>query len=133
MNQISADYLNEEDREEALWGVAQLWEQAIMRRHLVGGYENMLQLFEEYERFNCDMIVYYDNITCKGSKAITGMIQDIANERGIPLVWISHDLIDPRNIPRSAMRKQFNDFMFTVMGEEPLDASLLDFDDSKGW
>ena len=61
------------------------------------------------------------------------MIQDIANERGIPLVWISHDLIDPRNIPRSSMRKQFNDFMFTVMGEEPLDASLLEFDDSKGW
>ena len=132
-NMSHHEFLCEDDREEALWGVAQLWEQAIMRRHLVGGYENMLELFEEYDRFNCDMIVYYDDITCKGSKSMTGMIQDIANERDIPLVWISHDLIDPRSIPRSAMRKQFNDFMFTVMGEEPLDASLLDFDDSKGW
>ena len=132
-NMSHHEYINEDDREESLWGVAQLWEQAIMRRHLVGGYENMLELFEEYERFNCDMIVYYDNLTCKGSKAMTGMIQDIANERDIPLVWISHDLIDPRAIPRSEMRKQFNDFMFTVMGEEPLDKSLLDFDDSKGW
>ena len=64
---------------------------------------------------------------------MTGMIQDIANERNIPIVWISHDLIDPRAISRNEMRKQFNDFMFTVMNEEPLDASLLDFDDSKGW
>lgn len=104
-----------------------------MRRHLVGGYENMLELFEEYERFNCDMIVYYDDITCKGSKTMTGIIQDTANEKGIPLVWIAHDLIDPRSIPRSEMRKQFNDFMFTVMNEQPLDASLLEFDDSKGW
>ena len=48
-------------------------------------------------------------------------------------VGVSPGLIDPRSIPRSAMRKQFNDFMFTVMNEEPLDASLLDFDDSKGW
>ena len=58
---------------------------------------------------------------------------DIANERNIPLVWISHDLIDPRAIPRNEMRKQFNDFMFSVMNEKPLDESLLDFDDSKGW
>ena len=60
-------------------------------------------------------------------------VLDIANERNIPIVWISHDLIDPRAISRNEMRKQFNDFMFTVMNEEPLDASLLDFDDSKGW
>ena len=132
-NMSHHEYISEDDKEEALWGVAQLWEQAIMRRHLVGGYENMLELFEEYERFNCDMIVFYDDITCKGSKSMTGMIQDIANERNIPIVWISHDLIDPRAISRNEMRKQFNDFMFTVMNEEPLDASLLDFDDSKGW
>lgn len=127
------EIIDTSSREEMLFGVAQLWEQAIMRRHLVGGYEHMLEMFEEYERFNCDMIVYYDDITCKGSKSMTGIIQDKANEKGIPIVWISHDLIDPRSIPRDEMRKQFNIFMSTVMNEKPYDESLLSFDDSKGW
>ncbi len=134
MNNLSHhEYISTTDKEEALLGVAKLWEQAIMRRHLVGGYENMLEMFEEYERFNCDMIMFYDDITCKGSKSMTGIIQDTANERNIPLMWVSHDVIDPRTISRNEMRRQFNDFMFTVMNEKPLDESLLDFDDSKGW
>ena len=132
-NMSHSDYISTTDKEEALYGVAQLWEQAIMRKHLVGGYEHLLALFEEYERFNCDMIVYYDDITCKGTKSMTGIIQDTANERGIPLVWVSHDLIDPRSISRNEMRRQVNDFMATVFNEKPLDESLTDFDDSKGW
>lgn len=125
--------ISTQSREDTLLGVARLWEQAIMRRHLVGGYQHMLEMFEEYERFDCDIMLYYDDITCKGSKSMTGIIQDTANERNIPLVWVSHDLIDPRSISRNEMRKQFNDFMFTVMNATPLDESLLDFDDSKGW
>jgi hypothetical protein len=38
-----------------------------------------------------------------------------------------------RTISRQDMRKEINDFMITVMQEEPLDASLMEFDDSKGW
>jgi hypothetical protein len=44
-----------------------------------------------------------------------------------------HALPDKRTVPRSQIRQIINDYMFTVMGEEPLDPSLLDFDDSDSW
>jgi hypothetical protein len=44
-----------------------------------------------------------------------------------------HALPDKRTVPRSQIRQIINDYMFTVMGEEPLDPSLLDFDDIDSW
>ena len=35
--------------------------------------------------------------------------------------------------PRAEIRSKINDYMFTVMHEEPLDPTLLDFDDSLSW
>ena len=61
------------------------------------------------------------------------LFEEQARERGIHLVWVQHDLCDPRMASRQAMSDQFNNYMFTVMREEPLDASLLEIDDSNLW
>ena len=53
--------------------------------------------------------------------------------RGIPMCRVRQDLMDPTSITRREMRNDVNVFMLTVMKEEPLDASLVDFDDDKSW
>ena len=40
---------------------------------------------------------------------------------------------DKRNVSRAEIRSIINDYMTTVMQEEPLDPSLLEFDDSMSW
>ena len=37
--------------------------------------------------------------------------------------------MDPRTVSRKTMRDKVNQYMRTVMREEPIDATLLDFDD----
>ena len=44
-----------------------------------------------------------------------------------------HALPDSRTVSRAEIRSKINDYMFTVMHEEPLDPTLLDFDDSLSW
>ena len=44
-----------------------------------------------------------------------------------------HALPDKRTVSREEIRQIINDYMFTVMQEEPLDPSLLEFDDSESW
>ena len=41
--------------------------------------------------------------------------------------------MDPTSISRREMRNDVNVFMQNVMGEEPLDASLVEFDDDQSW
>jgi len=79
------------------------------------------------------MVVMYDQIMCKGMAALHGLIEEQARERGVRMVWIQHDLMDARTVPRREMREQFNKYMYTVMNEKPLDESLVDFDDSLSW
>ena len=51
----------------------------------------------------------------------------------IHLVFLPHDLEDCRTIPRKEIRKAINDYMSIVLNEEPLDATLVDFDDAEAW
>ena len=44
-----------------------------------------------------------------------------------------HSLVDRRIVSRMEIRSIINDYMTTVMQEEPLDPSLLEFDDNQGW
>jgi hypothetical protein len=44
-----------------------------------------------------------------------------------------HALPDKRTVSRSEIRSIVNDYMTTIMHEEPLDPTLLEFDDSEGW
>lgn len=117
----------------ALIGVARNYETGVMRRHLTGGWEHLVEFWAEAEKFDCDMIVLNDDITCKGALGLTGVILDQAKDKPQKLMIVSNDMFDHRTISRQDMRTQVNDFMRTVMQEEPLDASLMEYDDNIGW
>ena len=61
--------------------------------------------------------------------AVQGILDEQGRERGYHLIWIEHDLMDPRTVSRKTMRDKVNEYMRTVMRAEPIDPSLCDFDD----
>jgi len=119
--------------ENALLDTAKNFEKGVMRRHLTGGYKHLLECFDSVEMFNADFLILNDDITCKGGLSLTGIIFEQAAERGIPVMTVSNDMFDHRSVTRQDMRKQASDFMYSVMNAQPLDESLLEFDDYKGW
>ena len=106
---------------------------APMRRMAVGGMHHIFELWEYMEKFNCDMVAMYDQLQCKGMQGVHGLFEDEFRKRNIPAFWMPHALPDSRTVSRAEIRRQINDYMTTVMHEEPLDPSLLDFDDSMTW
>ena len=119
--------------ENCLMDMAKYHEWAPMRRMAVGGLHHVFELWENMEKFNCDMVMMYDQLQCKGMQGVVGLFEDEFRARGINAIWMPHALPDKRTVPRSEIRQIINDYMFTVMGEEPLDPTLLDFDDSDSW
>ena len=120
--EMIADTDTPENREQAYYDMAMLTEEMIMRNRTHGGYKVLLDdLFEFVEEFNADMIILWEHITCKALDGMHGLFEDKARERGIPLIWVDHQLFDPRVISRQGVRDQVNQYMRTVMGEEPLD------------
>ena len=106
---------------------------APMRRMAVGGMHHIFELWEYMERFNCDMVAMYDQLQCKGMQGVHGLFEDEFRERNINAFWVPHALPDCRTVSRAEIRGLISDYMTTVMGEEPIDPSLLDFDDSQTW
>ena len=119
--------------EHALEDMAQYHLWAPMRRMAVGGMKHMFELWEYMEKFNCDMVAMYDQLQCKGVQGLHGLLEDEFRDRNIKAFWIPHALPDSRTVSRAEIRSLINDYMTTVMHEEPLDPSLLDFDDSMTW
>ena len=74
--------------------------------------------------FNADMVILWEHMSCKALDGMHGLFEERAREHGIHLVWVTHDLFDPRVISRQGVRQQVNDYMRTVMQEEPVDPSL---------
>lgn len=126
--------IDESSQESILGGIAKTYQGAVMRRHTKGGYEHALDyLWETVEEYGADMVIIYDQISCKGMDGLVGLFKDQARKRGIKMLWVAQDLMDPRTISRAQMREAVNTYMTTVMDEEPLDPSLLKFDDSESW
>ncbi len=122
--------LETEDKEEALRDLARLYERMVMRRHTNGGYQNVVtELWKQCEDWNAKLILMYQNVACKNMATVQGILDDQGRERGYDLIWIEHDLMDPRTVSRRTMRDKVNEYMRTVMGAEPVDPSLLDFED----
>ena len=48
-------------------------------------------------------------------------------------MMVSNDMFDHRTISRADIHQQVNDYMYSVMQAEPLDVSLLQYDDYEGW
>lgn len=125
--------LSTDNYEDALMDLAEYNELAPMRSMAVGGHEHIFKLWDYMERFNCDFVIMYDQLQCKGMQGIHGMFEDEFRKRNIHAIWIPHALPDKRTVSRSEIRQYINDYMTTVMREEPLDPTLVDFDDSESW
>ena len=122
--------LETEDKEEALRDLARLYERMVMRRHTNGGYHNVVtELWRQCEDWNTKLIIMYQNVACKNMATVQGLLDDQGRERGYDLIWIEHDLMDPRTVSRRTMRDKVNEYMRTVMNAEPVDPSLVEFED----
>jgi hypothetical protein len=119
--------------DDALVGIARNHETGVMRRHLTGGWQHLVEFWAEAEKFSCDMVILNNDITCKGALGLTGVILDQAKDKGTHLMLVSNDMFNHVTISRADMRKEVNDYMTAVMQEEPLDASLMEYDDYEGW
>ncbi|MBR5967295.1 MAG: 2-hydroxyacyl-CoA dehydratase [Lachnospiraceae bacterium] len=117
----------------ALMDMARYHEWAPMRRMAVGGMHHIFELWENMEKFHCDMVMMYDQLQCKGMQGVHGLFEDEFRARNIHAIWMPHALPDKRVVSRAEIRTIINDYMTTVMHEEPLDPTLLDFDDSECW
>ena len=106
---------------------------APMRRMAVGGMHHIFELWDYMAKFNCDMVAMYDQLQCKGMQGVHGLFEDEFRKRNVNAFWMPHALPDCRTVSRAEIRRMINDYMTTVMHEEPLDPSLLDFDDSMTW
>ncbi len=106
---------------------------APMRRMAVGGMHHIFECWEYMEKFNCDMVAMYDQLACKGMQGVHGMFEDEFRKRDIKAFWMPHALPDSRIVSRAEIRRLINDYMTTVMHEEPLDPSLLELDDDMTW
>ena len=125
--------LRTDSYENTLEDMATYHEWAPMRRMAVGGMHHIFELWENMERFHCDMVMMYDQLLCKGMQGVHGLFEDEFRDRNIPAFWIPHALPDSRTVSRAEIRRLINDYMTTVMHEEPLDPSLLELDDDMTW
>ena len=59
--------------------------------------------------------------------------EEEGRKRGIHIVWVYHALMNPTKASRKDMRNDVNRYMQTVLREEPLDPTIVDFDDTNRW
>ena len=125
--------IDTEDKEKALDDLALLTTKACMRHMAVGGWDNINAVWEWAHNFNCDMVLMNDNIACKGMLGVHSVMEEQARELGFHFIFIEHDLEDSRTVSRQNMRDCVNQYMSIVLGEEPLDPTIVAFDDSDAY
>lgn len=123
------------DRQTMLSDVADWYARTPMRTHTVGGNRHLMQMWETAEKFNCDTIIMYDDIGCKGMAGAQGLLEEEFHKYRdkYHIIWMPHALMDCRIVPNAEARKTVNQYMQSVLQEEPIDPSLVDFDDELGW
>lgn len=126
--------LETEDKEEAMMDLARLYERMVMRRHTNGGYQNVVdELWRQCEEWNIEIVIMYQHVACKNMATVQGVLDEQGRALGLHLIWIEHDLMDPRTVSRRTMREAVNKYMRAVLQEEPVDPSLVDFEDDVTW
>lgn len=125
--------IDTEDEVKALDDLTRLTEKACMRHMAVGGWDNINSVWEWAHNFNCDMVMMNDNIACKGMLGIHSIMEEQARDLGFHFIFIEHDLEDSRTVSRQNMRDCVNQYMSIVLGEEPLDPTIVTFDDSDAY
>lgn len=134
LTMVALDPISETDKEQAYYDMAHQYENMIMRNRTHGGYEVLLDdLWRYCAEYRADMVILWEHIHCKALDGMHGMFEEQARAHGIHLVWVNHDLFDPRILSRASLRQDVNRYMRTVLREEPLDPSLENFDDTNNW
>ena len=90
-------------------------------------------MWRRFDEFNCDFVILFDQISCKGVGAINGLFEESAIKRKVKLCRVRQDLMEPSSISRRDMRGDVNTFMSTVLNAEPVDPTLIEFDDDECW
>ena len=123
------------DRDTMMSDIADWHARTPMRTHTVGGNRHLMQMWETAEKFNCDTIIMYDDIGCKGMAGAQGLLEEEFHKHRdrFNIIWMPHSLMDCRIVPTNEARKTVNQYMQSVMHEEPIDPTLVDFDDEMGW
>ena len=128
------DQVSEDDPEQAIYDIAKLYQEMIMRNRTHGGYEVLLDdLWRFVDYYNADMVILWEHISCKALDGMHGLFEEQAREKGVKLVWVNHDLMDPRVVPKQNIRDDVNRYMRSVLQEEPLDPSLEVLDVVESW
>lgn len=126
--------LETEDKEEAIRDLVRLYERMVMRRHTNGGYQNVVdELWRQCELWNAKLVIMYQHVACVNMATVQGLFDEQARQLGIDLIWVEHDLMDPRTVSRRSMRDKVSTFMRAVYNAEPVDESLVDFEDDVTW
>lgn len=122
------------DKDQAMKDLARCYERMMMRSHTNGGYVNLLdECWKMCEKFNVNIVIMFDHVSCKNVGGLHGLFEEQAAARGIRLIWIPHDVMDPRTVSRREMREAFSQYMATVLNEKPIDPTLLDYEDTLVW
>lgn len=127
------NHINTEDPQIAMRDLTEFTQRSCMRHHAVGGWDNINAVWDWAKRFNCDMVICNDNVACKGMNGVHAALEEQAKEYGLHWVWLEHDLEDSRTISRQDMRRCINNYCSVVLGETPLDPTLVEFDDSDAY
>ena len=94
-------HLNTSDETEALRDMARLYERMVMRRHTNGGYHNVVtELWRQCEAWNTGIVIMWQHVACKNMATVQGLLDEQGRELGLHLIWIPHDLMDPRTVSR---------------------------------
>ena len=107
--------------ESMLKGWGRVVMQGPMVRHNRGPAENYIDdLFRAYKQFDIDMVWVANHVGCKSSQSLNGMMREQCRAKGIPLLMLDYDLIDPRIVSHDSMLRQVEHFMDNVMKAKKL-------------
>ena len=115
------------------WGINIVLNMDSTMGHAVGGWDNVNAVWDYAKSFNCDMVLFNDNIACKGMLGVHAVMEEQARDLGYHFIFIEHDLEDCRTVSRQDMRNCINNYMSVVLNEEPLDPTIVEFDDSEAY
>ncbi len=131
---MSYHKFNTEDKEQTLIDLARTYEKMTMRSHSNGGYKNALdELWRVCKHWNANIVLMFNQVSCKNMAGLQGLFEEQALERGIHIIWIDHDLCDKRTVGRKDMRGRVNSYMQTIFMAEPLDPTLVEYEDDLIW
>jgi benzoyl-CoA reductase/2-hydroxyglutaryl-CoA dehydratase subunit BcrC/BadD/HgdB len=126
----SMKYIDTATPDSMVRGLARAYMWASMAKHTRGPAENMIgDMLRVIEEYKPDFVLYPAHMGCKNSMSLEAIMKEECRKRKIPFCVFRYDLCDNRVTSRQQMRDQISKFMIDVMKAEPLDSSLLRFDD----